>query len=469
MTRARLWALWALLSLALAGALGAGLALDAEATASPRWTLRRAFLPGDTSHGHHQIELRCESCHGGAAFAGSAVLQDACMRCHGAELKEARDSHPRSKFTDPRNAERAARLDAARCVTCHVEHQPGITQAVGLTLPQDFCVICHADIAQERPTHAGLGFASCASAGCHNFHDNRALYEDFLLKHAQQPALLPKTERPARDFARVAEEIGSYPSDRFPLRPLQAHDGGGHATPAIAQAWLASSHARNGVNCTGCHAHTKDVGWSDKPPRAACAGCHADEARGFAAGKHGMRETAGLGAMQPGLARIAMKADAVERGLDCTSCHGAHRFDTRQAAADACLGCHDDRHSRAWQTSPHAALWRRELAGTLPPGSGVSCAACHLPRVEHRTEDVLRTLVQHNQNDNLRPSDKQLRSVCLGCHGLAFSLDALADRALVERNFAGRPAVHVKSIEMALDAERRADQSRRKGATAGGS
>jgi hypothetical protein len=55
-----------------------------------------------------------------------------------------------------------------------------------------------------------------------------------------------------------------------------------------------------------------------------------------------------------------------------------------------------------------------------------------------------------------------LRSACMGCHGLQFSLDALADRALIERNFDGRPSARVKSIEMAQDAERRADASRRK-------
>ena len=70
-------------------------------------------------------------------------------------------------------------------------------------------------------------------------------------------------------------------------------------------------------------------------------------------------------------------------------------------------------------------------------------------------------LVQHNQNDTLRPNEKMIRPVCLSCHGLAFAIDALADPALVARNFAGRPLGHVESIDMALEAERRAEQSRR--------
>lgn len=56
----------------------------------------------------------------------------------------------------------------------------------------------------------------------------------------------------------------------------------------------------------------------------------------------------------------------------------------------------------------------------------------------------------HNQNDSLRPNEKMIRPVCLDCHGLAFSLDALADTDLIDRNFAGKPEVHVESIEWAV-------------------
>jgi hypothetical protein len=94
-----------------------------------------------------------------------------------------------------------------------------------------------------------------------------------------------------------------------------------------------------------------------------------------------------------------------------------------------------------------------------PRNSGVSCATCHLPREIQRQDgkDIVR--VQHNQNINLRPRDKMVRSVCLNCHGLGFSLDALADTALVARNFAGSPARHVPSLDMA---EKRLSQPHRK-------
>jgi len=153
--------------------------------------------------------------------------------------------------------------------------------------------------------------------------------------------------------------------------------------------------------------------------------------------------------MTPGQARRPMQPDARDRALGCTSCHGAHAFDTRAAAAESCLGCHADEHSRAFEGSPHERLWQAELAGTGAPGSGVSCATCHLPRKTHRQGETSGVRVEHNQNWNLRPNEKMARSVCMNCHGLPFVLDALADPALIARNFTGQPARHVESVDWA--------------------
>jgi hypothetical protein len=171
---------------------------------------------------------------------------------------------------------------------------------------------------------------------------------------------------------------------------------------------------------------------------------------GFLAGKHGMRLAEGLSPMTPGRARQPMHAKARDGALGCTSCHGAHRFDTKKAAVEACVGCHRDRHTAAYERSPHFALWKKELAGEAPAGSGVSCASCHLPRVEHRAADsgAKRVLVQHNQSDNLRPNEKMIRPVCMSCHGFGYSIDALADSKLVQENFLGQPRAHVKSVDM---------------------
>jgi hypothetical protein len=167
--------------------------------------------------------------------------------------------------------------------------------------------------------------------------------------------------------------------------------------------------------------------------------------------------------MTPGRARQPMHAKARDAGLSCTSCHGAHRFDTKKAAVEACTGCHRDDHTLAYENSPHHSLWKKELAGEAPAGSGVSCASCHMPRDEYRVPDsaAKRMLVQHNQSDNLRPSEKMIRPVCMSCHGLGFSIDALADPKLAAGNFTGKPAAHVRSLDMVAKRVKETQEARR--------
>ena len=459
------WILWGVLSVGLGGYLAAGLLMKSAASSPLLQPARALFLPGKTSHGHYQIELACESCHA-SPFGGRDALQEACERCHGQELKDAIDKHPRSKFTDPRNAELAEKLDATMCVTCHVEHRPEITSAMGVTAATDFCAHCHRDIAKDRPSHAGMAFDTCNSAGCHKFHDNRALYEDFLAKHLDEPILRTRALLPERNFAAAAAAWPGYPIDRFPLTPQTTADAPAELmrSPEITADWLATAHARGGVNCSGCHKAEQEgaASWVKRPDHNVCSGCHEHEVKGFLAGKHGMRLAESLQPMTPRAARQPMHAESAHKTLGCVSCHSAHRFDARKAAVEACSGCHDDKHTNAYRQSLHFKRWQEELAGRAPAGSGVSCASCHMPRTELRVAgmDAKRTLVQHNQNDNLRPSEKMIRPVCMNCHGLGFSIDALADPALVANNFRGQPSAHNKSLEMVAARLKQIEQNR---------
>jgi hypothetical protein len=190
------------------------------------------------------------------------------------------------------------------------------------------------------------------------------------------------------------------------------------------------------------------MAWKDRPGSASCGGCHAEEQEGFSRSQHGVRAAVGLSPLTPAMARLPMLAEARDRALGCESCHGAHAYDRRRAQADACLGCHDDRHSRGWSASRHGRAFRLEQHGAAEPDTGVSCATCHLPRRRHRVRGVDAVRVEHDESAALRPRDKMLRGVCLGCHGLGFAVDALADAELVARNFNGRPSVHVESLEM---------------------
>ena len=416
------------------------------------------FLPGRTSHGHYQIESACDACHT-IAFGGRESLQMACLKCHEQELKASDDTHPRSKFTDPRNAELIGRIDALYCVTCHTEHKPEITGYAGVTAPGDFCINCHESIAEDRPSHQVFEFTDCASAGCHNYHDNRALYEDFLLKHLDEENLLKSRTVPRRNLKQSLVRTADYPRDKYPFRRLQKPDydtfenteKGNVIRERIIEEWRQSSHAANGVNCSACHGSRTDSPepvFVDKPGQKVCSNCHKEENRGFLGSMHGMRRAQGLSPVTPSMSGYTMLDRSRHKQSDCISCHGAHRFDTGYAAVNACLNCHADRHSKAYKQSPHYRYWLQERRGDTARGQGVSCATCHFPRYIQKQGGSSLVRVQHNQNDNLRPNEKMLRGVCMQCHGMGFAINALADRKLIDNNFNTAPKQHVNSLDM---------------------
>jgi hypothetical protein len=406
---------------------------------------QRLFLPGETTAGHYQIELACGACH--TPFRG--VSNEACLQCHGEQLKAVNDSHAPGKFADPRHAAGLSKLDARRCVSCHLEHRPAITRPGDVTQPADHCFHCHADVVRDRPSHSGFGQQGCATAGCHNYHDNTALYEDFLVKHLAEP------ERASNPVV-VQRNFGLHFKTRHKPAPVSAEEQNAplhvQVDPALALEWETTAHARAGVNCSDCHMVADGANglnrWTPQPGWQSCRDCHLDEVSGFLAGRHGMRLERRLPPMSPELARLPMNAAARHRELTCLSCHGPHQFDTRQAAVESCLGCHQDEHSLAYRGSPHFQLWEAELRGEGPAGSGVSCATCHLPREQRKLGGTDLVTVQHNQNFNLRPKESMMRGVCLSCHGLEFSFSALLDPGLLRNNFRGRPTRTVETLNM---------------------
>jgi len=420
---------------------------------------QEVFAPGDMTHGHHQIEMSCATCHDASSNnKPGPVLQHACMNCHGAELKESDDSHPKSKFTDPRNFARVKELDARLCMTCHTEHKLEITNSMGVTLPEDFCFKCHQEIADDRPSHKGMEFTSCGTSGCHNYHDNTALYEDFLVKHMDDKSHKEVSQVKTVSLANEISTLDQYPIEKYPLKTLINADIDAPLSVqydnTVSEDWSATSHAQAGVNCTACHKVKQKSGelkWVDKPNHESCKTCHTSEVEGFLAGKHGMRLKEGLSAMTPAMALLPMKKSSHSKELSCVSCHSSHKFDVKHAAVESCLNCHNDKHSQAYKDSPHFIAWHNEVNGTVKADTGVSCATCHMPRTEKDINDTSIVLSEHNQNMNLRPNDKMLRTVCMSCHGLGFSINALADKKLIEKNFKGLPSVHVESIDLVKD------------------
>lgn len=469
-----LWIAWVLLTISLTIYFGIKI--------NDKKSDKTIFLPGETSHGHHQIELACDSCHS-ESFTDGEAIQESCMNCHADALSLAKDKHPKSKFTDPRNADRVDILDARYCVTCHVEHRPEITHDMGLTLPTDYCQLCHNDIAEDRPSHTGMAFNTCASAGCHNYHDNQALYEDFLTKHINKPDILDRQDSlPELNLSEIAPLVPGYPIDTYPLQKLNLSDKDvpDHIAfdEKISHEWFETAHAESGVNCTACHQQVDDEEktWVDKPDHKVCKSCHAEQVSSFMMGKHGMRLDTeklkrNLSPMSPAMSRLPMKEDSLDKSLTCNSCHAAHEYDVRKAKVEQCLSCHNDEHSVAYIDSPHHQLWQKEVTGELPQESGVTCATCHMPRIEKDYFDgeFYQGLVQHNQNDTLKPNEKMIRPVCMNCHSLGFSIDALADKSLIKNNFSSKPSIHIESMDMAekrmLEAEAKKKEIRERNKT----
>lgn len=427
-----IWIFWVFISAILLSRYGYEMIAASE---------KESFLIGETTHGHYQIELACNACHTDE-FGGTEVLQDACMNCHETELKDAHDSHPKKKFIDPRNADRLEIIDARFCVSCHSEHQNEQTNTMGLTLPNDYCYHCHEDVDTERKSHQNLEFDSCASAGCHNYHDNRALYESFLVENSGGEWLKEHPQLLIANYAALSD-IKHHPHHSL------SYDEKAKTHPHIVEEWSVSAHAKAGVNCGGCHVGSENQ-WMDKPPVENCESCHQKETEHFYGGKHGMRLAHGLSPMTPAQARLPFKEGASNEELTCNSCHGSHDYNRVEASYSSCLSCHNDDHSLAFNESPHGHLLGQAINNEIAFDQAVTCATCHLPTMEHPDKkDAF--FVEHNQNANLRPNEKMIRPVCMQCHSLDFSIDALADEVLIKNNFNGQPSEHVPSIDWAKE------------------
>lgn len=396
---------------------------------------KQFYTSGTATDGHHQIIGECGLCH--APWTGATDAR--CVACHSGHDVETSDAHTLAVIR-----EHARRLDpgAVRaaeqgCRACHREHRAGMTDAAGVTAADTFCQACHPRIIQRRASHADVSYRMCR--GCHNYHDSHMLSEEFLHAHRGDPHTWPEPRVPLRaDTAPAA-----VPEPDAPDAWLGDVDAVGE--------WQASRHAREGVNCSGCHvADTGGGTWSETVPLAVCEGCHEAQVAGFGRARHGMRIAAGLTPMRVRDARLPMRPEAMGRSMDCHACHGAHAYDTRLAAAGACIDCHAGRHVESWADSPHGELWRAEIRGEAPPGSGVSCATCHMPRVEDSASG--RVVPRHDSNANLRPNQLMVTSVCTHCHGVRFSLNALADPEQVDAGFRVPPVVRDHSIRRRLEA-----------------
>ncbi len=351
---------------------------------------KTALLPGRTTDAHHQIEMECAACHTDEklenVFTSAGVTNEACNACHKEDLANFSDSHPVRKFKNPENAVFLQHIDALNCITCHSEHNAKITGKMAVSVPSDYCAHCHDVTLRTVESHKDLAFDTCSTAGCHNYHDNISLEPSYLLRHFGESKML--------------------------LDP--------HLPPA-----------KDKVPCPDP--------WSSTSSQH-CASCHDTEMSDFKKGKHGMRLAfKNLSPMTPDKARIPMKNSASHAAMDCRACHQPEKkTDPLFASQNACYQCHDDEHTRNFQSSPH-----------FTRNTGVTCATCHMPAEDREGQLV----INHDNTANLRPNEKMIKNVCTDCHGLQFAMDSMTSPSLLKSNFSSAPTGTHPGIKWAVDAK----------------
>jgi hypothetical protein len=135
------------------GVLALCLLIPGSGLLDPAWRdrLRATVLPADTAWSagplasvHHVVAGKCETCHERPFVR---VRDDACLACHGAQLRD----HA------PEIIEAGHALDRARCTDCHREHD-GSTLLV--RTDDATCALCHAGIEAVAGAESTVGDAS---------------------------------------------------------------------------------------------------------------------------------------------------------------------------------------------------------------------------------------------------------------------------------------------------------------------
>lgn len=218
----------------------------------------------------------------------------------------------------------------------------------------------------------------------------------------------------------------------------------------IEQQWRSSVHALAEVNCSSCH-QDQNKEFIPKPNQASCRSCHEYNVDTFLLGKHGIRTLEGLSPLTPAMAHLPMKDTALDKQMNCNTCHNVHSVNTYQASVDSCLTCHNDKHSLNYQKSPHGQIFAGLGSLPRPNTESVTCATCHLPREIHGAT----TLVNHNNTYTLKPRDRMVKEVCMNCHGLEHSYNSIFDDDLVESNFARPPNLKLETFQLVRELEKK--------------
>ena len=218
----------------------------------------------------------------------------------------------------------------------------------------------------------------------------------------------------------------------------------------INNLWRSSAHALADVNCSSCHQDETTKQFVAKPTHASCQSCHENAVNTFLLGKHGIRTLEGLSPLTPAMAHLPMKDLAMDKQMNCNTCHNVHSVNTYAAATDSCLTCHNDTHSLNYPKSKHAQIFADSGILPRPNEESVTCATCHLPR-----QEINKTIVvNHNNTYTLLPRDRMVKEVCMQCHSVEYAYNSIFDDELVEANFARPPTLKLETFELVRTLEK---------------
>lgn len=369
----------------------AGLAL---AMAGPGTVLYR---PGGVHPGHDRFAAACAACH--EKWKGPTA--ESCAECH-FEL-HSKDTHPAAKLARPVDAKVPQALSGATCVTCHREHR-GPSRA-GYTGPEGLCVMCH-PAGTLNEGHAGFSAGSCRTPSCHSYHYNLSR-DDYM--NAPPARLFEKTLLPEKPATEPAERIG--PEAIAAMRKSRFFAD----NPVIAAQYVVGPHYGTQATCAGCHG---ERGATRSPNVAVCQKCHEAQTKSYGAGRHGVNDALGLAPL-----------GGEGRQVGCGACHDVHSLGMDEARREACLKCHQSRHTENYWKSGH---WRylSDPVFAFKPMRGADCAGCHMPRLR-RAPGV----TWHDVSHSTASKERMAVEVCANCHGLAFALRSLYDPKEAEFNF----------------------------------
>ena len=278
---------------------------------------------------------------------------DVCLSCHeDKDLTMEKNGKKMSLFVSPDTYKKSVH-NVAECEDCHENYNPD--ELPHSKTKQDVkCIGCH----KETKSLSGNVHEKVKCYDCHGKHDIK----------------------PGKEFAKEQTKAC-----------LSCHKN------QNIQHYSQSVHAKNNVNCEGCHGSGHEVKKIAKIDVAAtCGKCHGEHQKNFNNSIH---------------STVLKKGN--KEAPTCTDCHGSHKIIRGKISVEsqACLNCHLDEKKfpgeqlgsakfvQHYKTSIHASV---EKDGLLEAAGCVDCHGNHM--------------VQNPDNPKASTSRAKLIETCAKCH-----------------------------------------------------